>query len=891
MTTPLFEPGSQDVLVLVDLSAHLFRAYHALGPLSSPSGEPTHAVYGVATMLERLLADLKPRRFAIAVDSGRKTFRNQIYPAYKANRPPPPEDLVVQLERADQLVRAFTPHVWKCPGYEADDVIATAVRRAREASLRVLVVGADKDLMQLVSEDVRLWDTLRDRVFGPPEVFEKFGVRVDQLGDYLALSGDASDNIPGVPSVGPKTAAQLLSEFGTLDGIYASLPRINRKKLRETLAEHEAEARLSRRLVTLADDCDPGIDPSRTLWEGRDVASLRELYETLGFRRLVTSLQALSDPASSPDRVASTAVPSTTEELGTRADLLRWLEATSPGARVALGLVRQDPESIDESAAGVTLSVQPGRSVLVRFDSANQADPLNAVEALGWIERWLRDADATLVTHGAKQCWLGLLATAPEVAPKLGFDTELASYLIDPTDRHDLSRVSARFLGGSGSDTALSPSPQDAGTRAAQQTAGLLELAARLSDRLAAEGLERLLVDVELPLARVLARLQRQGVLVDTRHLDELDVQLGGEMQLVERRAHEAAGQGFNVGSPRQLETILFDQLGLKPLKRTKTSRSTDAATLEALTELHPLPGLVLSHRQLAKLKGTYVEALPRLVHPRTGRVHTTWQQTVTATGRLSSSDPNLQNIPVRSALGRSIRQAFVAPEGMCLLSADYSQIELRILAHLSQDARLVEAFSKGQDVHLHTAMTLFDVAESQVTPEMRRRAKAVNFGVIYGQTEIGLANALGIPRTEASDFILAYYRRYDGVRSYMNAVLEEARQGQAVRSMLGRRRLFTDLGSSNRGLRLAAERMAMNMPIQSTAADLLKLAMIHLEVPPTPGSRMVLTVHDELLFEVPLQELELARTRVKETMESVWSLSVPLVVDVHHAKSWAEAH
>jgi DNA polymerase I len=939
MPTALFAPGSDDLLVVVDLSAQLFRAYHAIRPLSSPTGEPTHAVYGVVTILERLVKDMRPKRLAIALDSGRQTFRSNLYPEYKANRPEPPEDLLIQLRRASEVVRAFTPHVWQKAGYEADDLIATAVRRARLAGLRTLIVGADKDLMQLVGSDVQLWDTMRDRVIGPEEVFEKFAVRVDQLGDLLALMGDSSDNIPGVAGIGPKTAAELLTAYGTLDGIYAHLADLPRKRIGTLLMEHEAMARLSRQLVTLADDCDPDIDPNRTTWTGRDVGRLRALYAELGFTRLAQALSveidatgaaqsvralpngtAASDELSAATADGPTAAVVTPSQgqgafdfarvaerplvLDSLAALANWLDAEHDTRTSAISLRRADDHATRSAWFALGIATNETRSAAVpiahEIEGAAAASqtgiPVKALCAL--LRDHFRREGHEIQTHGAKALWLALL-DMDLTDVNIGFDTELASYLLDPEQMLTLPALNQRYLGNQASHLIATPSRRNAEpvsdsqlfADTAERARIIYRLCRVMAPRIADEGLERIYYDIELPLCRVLARMQRVGVLVDTSHLAAMSLELDREIARLENEATETAGHPFNLNSPRQLEGILFDELGLKPIRRTKTSRSTDAATLEALAEEHPLPRLILAHRQVAKLKSTYVDALPALVDRATGRVHSSWEQVVAATGRLSSTDPNLQNIPVRTELGRAIRRAFVAPEGHQIVSADYSQIELRVLAHLSRDPELLLAFQSNTDVHLRTAAAVFDVDVGAVTKEMRRQAKAVNFGVIYGQTESGLASALGISRHQASEFIAAYYRRYRGVREFMNRTIEQARHGKAVRSLFGRRRYFNEIDSANRSLRLAAERMAMNMPIQATAADLLKMAMLKLDEPVTPGARMIMSVHDELVFEIPHDEVALAKTRIADTMQEVADLSVKLLVEVGHGSNWADAH
>lgn len=934
MATALFPPDAPDVLYLVDLSSYLLRAYHAVAPLSAPSGEPTHAVHGTVTMLERLYREQRPRLLAIAMDAGRSTFRKEIYADYKANRPPAPDDLRVQIGRAEEIIRAAGLTVWKQEGVEADDLIASAATRAAESGLRVVVVGADKDLMQLCSERVVLWDTLRNKVFGPPEVLERFGVGPAQLGDLLALTGDSSDNIPGVPSVGPKTAAELLQRFGDLDGIFARLDEIERKKLKETLATHEAAARLSRQLVALKLDCPLDLSPEALRFGDlarRDVPALRSLYTNLGFRKQLAALEAGELEKAAPAAVgAAPAAPSKAAQqkpsdrgpaaqavstadvaraqpadvhlVTSEAELAQLLARLGEGSW-ALELCTTHPDAHRGPLIAACL-VTDGAGYYVPFAHRRVGAPpqLPARETLERLLEALGSGSATLTVHRLKRSILLARGAGVVLVWPQAHDTQLSSYLLDPEQSHTVEALglSLGLLVPEFDQIAKEGRkrlPQDeldvdaCARLFAARGFAILAAGAQHREYLAEQHLADLLETVELPLARELADLEERGVKVDVEVLRGLATDCEGELTRLEKAAHAAAGKEFNVASPRQLETILFDDLGLKPLKRTKTSRSTDAQTLEALAEEHPLPALILEHRQIAKLKGTYIDALPALVDPRTGRVHGSWEQAVAATGRISSVDPNLQNIPIRSALGRSIRAAFVAPPGYVLLSADYSQIELRVLAHLSGDARLVEAFRTGQDVHTRTAMEIFEVPEDQVTREMRARSKAVNFGVIYGQGEGGLSRALGIERKVAASFIAAYFRRYEGVRRFMEETLDRARQGEAVMSLLGRRRIVPDIKSGNRARRLAAERIAMNMPIQGSAADILKLAMLRFAEPPTPGARMILTVHDELVFEVPEAEVEDATPRVKQAMETAYELSVPLTVSVGTGPNWNAAH
>jgi len=928
--TQLFPAAAPDVLYIVDLSSYVLRAYHAIAPLSSPTGEPTHAVHGTVSMLERLVRQCRPALLAIAMDSGRVTFRKEIYEEYKANRPPAPTDLKQQMARCEQIVRAFNIPIFKQDGVEADDLIASAVKRAGEHDLRVVIVAADKDLMPLVSERTIMWDTMRDRVFGIPEVEERFGVRIDQVQDLLALTGDTSDNIPGVPSVGPKTAKDLLVEFGTLEGIYQRIDELKKKGLKDKLIEHKDKAFLSRRLVNLKDDCPIVIDQAHLAYGGRDIPALKALYAELGFQR---QLQALtnepegasanqgslalspgSEPVSASNRPAAASskslpaapvgapeisVITTKEELSTLASELREAKGFS------IAVETSTPNTLRSALVGVALAWKPGKAVYLPVGHRYMGCPKQL--ALGDLRELLgplfEDGGIAKSALDLKRVDV-ILTHAGFRFTGYAFDAALAAYLLDPESRNEREPLVQRELGVVASSYESLTKKKRGQTldfdeltiEEASQFVGAsavfsYHLQERLEPRLAEDGLDKLLREIELPLAALLARMEEHGVLVDTEHLAVLGRECEREIQRLEAEAHTIAGKPFNVNSPRQLETLLFDEIGLKPLRRTKTSRSTDADTLEALAELHALPKVILEIRQLSKLKGTYIDALPQLLNPNTGRIHTSWEQAVAATGRLSSTDPNLQNIPIRTELGRKIRQAFIPPKGYVLVSADYSQIELRVLAHLSQDPVLLDAFRTGQDIHTRTALEIFELREEELTREHRTRAKAVNFGVIYGQGDSGLSKSLGIARAEASSFIAAYFRRYEGVRRFMNETLERARAGEAVRSLLGRRRLLPTIRSANRAERLAAERIAMNMPIQGTAADLLKLAMLALKDPPSPGARMTLSVHDELVFEVPEAEVPEAEAKIKAAMESVYELAVPLTVEVGHGPNWNDAH
>jgi DNA polymerase-1 len=916
MVSRLFEPGAPDVLYVVDVSGYVFRAYHAITPLTSPSGEPTHAVYGTVIMLERLLKQCDPALLAVAMDSGKQTFRKELYPEYKAHRPEAPPDLRQQMQRVEQVLAALSVPIFAQVGMEADDLIASMVTEARRRELRVVIVSADKDLMPLVGPDVVLWDTMRDKVWGPDEVAERFGVQVSQLRDLLALMGDSSDNIPGVPSVGPKTAQQLLAEYGDIDGIYANLAQIKRQKLRETLEQHRAQAYLSRKLVTLCEDCPISFDVEAMGRPERDLLALRALYAELGFQRQLAALDERlarrAESALAPPPGDAVAIPPpeqparmTTQLVTTTEALDAMLAAARQTGRLVLVPALQQLGN-QSHLVGVAFSTGAGAPHYLPLGHRYVGAPvqLSRAEVSSALTGSL--AGVALAGHDVKTVRVALTSGLGDAlaAATFAFDSMLASYLVDPEAPNSLAELAERELAlklpslealtkpRRGQQVPLDEvNADDLAAQLGAEADAVARLWPRLEAELASGKVTDLLVTLELPLSELLARLELLGVLVDIPLLGQLGGEIDARLLEFEREAQTIVGRPFNVHSPRQLETLLFDDLKLKPQKRTKTSRSTDAATLEALADEHPLPRVVLEIRKLAKLKSTYIEALPGLVHPDTGRIHTRWGQAVAATGRLSSSDPNLQNIPIRTELGRKIRSAFVAPEGYELVSADYSQIELRVLAHLSKDPVLTQSFLAAEDVHARTAMEIFGVPPSEVSSEHRRRAKAVNFGVIYGQGEQGLSKSLGISRAEAGQFIAAYFRRYQGVRAFMEETLAQARTTGTVRTLLGRLRRVADIKSNHYGRRAAAERIAMNTPIQGTAADLLKLSMLELGSPVTPGSRMILTVHDELVFEVPVAELEEAVPAIQARMENIYCLDVPLVVDIGHGRTWDLAH
>ena len=895
--------GADDVVWLIDLSNYVFRAYHALPPLTNSRGEPTHATLGTLNMLNRMIEDYRPAHLGVVMDSPGRGFRGEMYADYKANRSAAPPDLKQQLERCREIFEAYGMPIFSQPGYEADDLIATLTKAALEHGMRVVIASSDKDLMQLVVPGkVLCWDAMRNNVYGPAEVEKKFGVAADKVRHVLALIGDSSDNIPGVPGVGPKTAAKLIGEHGDVETVLAKAPQIKQPKLRESLLSHQAEVRLAFDLVALRQDADVTFDPEALRYGGADVPRLRALFTELQFTRFLDMLGDSELPRPEPEAEATP----TYRIVGSRKLLEAVVgEARRSGTLAVVALGPRD-EPMWTPLTGIALSPAPRNAAYVPvghlYLTAPKQLPIDEIrEVLGPL---LADPKIAKVGHDLKHTQVILERHGMPVRGARS-DSMLASYLLDPESTHKLGIIAEREARMRWTDfEQLVPRTGKGPKLTIEQievelampygcahAEAAMRLAERLRPKLEREGLSALHDELELPLLDVLTQMELLGVGVDVAPLEALGREMAEELIGLEKRAWELSGREFNLASPKQLEGVLFDELGLKSSRKTKTGRSTDAEALEAIAADHPLPQVVLEHRGLAKLLGTYVDALPKLIHPVTKRIHTRWDQAVAATGRISSNNPNLQNIPVRTTHGKRIREAFIAPEGMVILSADYSQIELRVLAHLSHDPLLVEAFAEGRDVHVGTAMGIFGVAEDEVTATMRAQSKTVNFGVIYGMGAVALAKRLSITRSEAKRFIDAYFERYAGVREFMDRTLAEAKDTKEVRTLLGRRRKLADLTSSNHAKRSYAERIAQNTPIQGSAADLLKLAMVRLATPTVPGVRMVLTVHDELVFEVPRDRVEEAAASIKTAMESIHPLDVPLVVDVGWGEHWAAAH
>jgi DNA polymerase-1 len=890
-------------ILIVDGTNTLYRAFFAIPPLRAPDGTPTNAIYGFTGTLQKLIREERPDCVVAVFDARGGTFRDELYPAYKATREAQPEDLSAQIPWVREIVEASAIPILEIPGYEADDVIATLVARAPPGA-EVAIVSTDKDLMQLVSERVTLLDGVKERRYDPAAVEARFGVPPGRVLDLRALVGDPSDNIPGVKGIGEKGAAKLLAEWGSLEALLEHRGEIPQKKTREALEAGAADARLSKRLATLACDVPLPLDWDAMRRREPDRARLRALYERLGMGRLLAGLGeegGAAPPAPEGGPAGGIAPEIAAEPAALRAAVEEALALPV----VPLLAVMEGEGSLEAEAAGLALGLPHGRVAFAPL-ARGGAQGLAVGEALEALSPLLGEpAPVAWVGADTKrlQVWLAERGLEPALPH---FDVELAGQLLDPSAASGVPALAARRLGrkvaslaelagrGTRARRAAELAPGELARLAAEQLAAVRDLQAPLARELEEAGLARLYHELELPLTRVLAGMERAGVRVDEARLASLSREYEAQLAEILGRIHALAGAHFNVASPKQLQRVLFEELKLPVVKKTKTGYSTDEDVLEQLASQHELPALILAHRRLAKLKSTYVDALPPLVNPRTGRIHPTFHQLGAATGRISSSNPNVQNIPIRSEEGARIREAFVPAEGSLLLSADYSQVELRILAHYSGDESLIAAFQRGEDIHRRTAAEVAGIAPERVDAALRARAKAVNFGIVYGSSAFGLARQLGIASGEAQETIDAYFARYRGVRRFLDETVARAREQGFVRTLLGRRRALPDLASRNRALRNAAERMAVNTVIQGTAADLIKKAMLEVDAALREaglGARMILQVHDELVFEAPQAEVEATRERVRERMQEVFPLRVPLLVEVGVGRSWREAH
>jgi DNA polymerase I len=855
---------AHDELFLVDGSGYIFRAFFALPQLSTSRGLPTNAVYGFIRMLLKLIKERHPTHIGVIFDSPGKTFRDDLFEAYKANRAETPSDLNAQIPYIRRVVDAFRVRAVMREGYEADDVIATLAVRAAKKGFDTVVITADKDLMQIVGPHTRLWDTMRDKWTDVREVRERFGVEPHALVDIQALMGDPIDNVKGVPGVGEKTAAALVREFGGVDDLYRNLDRVaattkirGAKKVATLLAEHRGAVALARKLVRIDTEVPLDVEPRDFTWPGIDHEAVAELLRELEFTSLLRELTPAH--AAIPTAAAEQEISLDAENLAGVVASLR--QAT----RIALDLTTAEADA-------ARLELYAGGRVFVAGAAM--------IAALAPV---LNEAAAAMECHDLKRHLRGLARYGIKLAA-VDFDTMLAGFLINPgRPEPELADLYHEHLAG-----------LDGGGLPGSRPAVVAALREALGPRLKRDGLEKLFYEIELPVARVLAEMEATGIKVDAGALAEISREFGDKAGRLEAECYELAGREFNLNSPAQLRQVLLVDLKLatRGLKRTKSGYSTDAAALEKLAAVHPLPQKILEYRSLAKLKSTYSDALRELIDPATGRIHTTFHQALTATGRLSSSDPNLQNIPTRTEEGLRIRRAFVAQAGSVLLSADYSQIDLRVLAHLSGDPTLTSAFRNGEDIHVRTATEILGITPDRVDSSARRLAKTINFGIIYGMGPQRLAAALGISLAEASDYIKRYFERLEGVRAFIDEILAKARETGFVTTLYGRRRYLPELNAPEGGARAQAERIAVNTPIQGTAADLIKVAMVRLADElkgASLGARLLLQVHDELVLEVEQECLEAARTVTRREMQRAAQLKVPLTVDLKWGPNWAE--
>mgnify|MGYP000013951317 CR=1 FL=1 len=908
----------QKKLLLIDGSSFLFRAYHAVPPLSNAKGMPTNAIFGVANMLRRLRSNHNTDYFTVVFDAPGGTFRHELYSEYKAHRPPMPDDLRVQIEPLHDLIRAMGMPLIMESGVEADDVIGALTHLAVDAGFQVVISTGDKDMAQLVSDQVTLENTMSNTVTDVQGVIDKFGVTPAQIIDYLALMGDSADNIPGVPKVGPKTAAKWLAQYQTLENLVVHADEI-KGKVGESLRASLGELPLSKELTTIK--CDLGlpyhIDDLRCTPEDKQL--LQEQLELLGFNAWSKSLKNTSFVPHTPSTTmvmeevpASEPVESGVEYemIVTMSAFNHWLDKLKAAELFAFDT---ETTSLDYTAAeivGVSFSVTVGEAVYVPLahDYPGVPEQLSRDDILQALKPLLEDPSHKKVGQNLKYD-ANVLANYEIELRGIAQDTMLESYVIDSTrTKHNMDDLAKVYLnrstihyedvaGKGAKQIGFAEVPIEQAAQYAAEDADItLALHQVLAPKLAEhEKLAALYENIEIPVLSVLSRMERAGVLIDSDMLAQQSMGLSNHIMAIEQQAHEMAGQSFNIASPKQIQDILYNKLSLPVLKKTpKGQPSTAESVLQELAEDYPLPGLILKHRSMSKLKSTYTDKLPLQVSPKTGRVHTSYHQAVAATGRLSSSNPNLQNIPVRSAEGRKIRQAFIAPEGYKVVAADYSQIELRIMAHLSSDEGLLDAFAKGEDIHKATAADVFGVNIDQVTTDLRRSAKAINFGLIYGMSAFGLAKQLGLGRNQAQEYIDLYFSRYPRVKQYMDDTRELAKQQGYVETVLGRRLYLPEIYSKNAARRQYAERTAINAPMQGTAADIIKLAMIATDKwiqDDQPDIKMIMQVHDELVFEIAEAKVDEYSANIRQLMCTAITLDVPLVVDIGVGINWDEAH
>lgn len=918
----------ENPLILIDGSSYLYRAYHAAPNFTNSDGEPTGAVYGVVNMLRSMLRQFSTEHIAVIFDAKGKTFRDDMYPEYKANRPPMPDDLRSQIEPLHAVIKAMGLPLISISGVEADDVIGTLASQASKAGMPVLISTGDKDMAQLVDQNVTLINTMTDVVMDPAGVVDKFGIGPELIIDYLALMGDKVDNIPGVPGVGEKTAKALLTGIGGLDALYANLDNIpplgfrGSKTMPKKLQDNKEAAYLSYELATIKLDVELDVTPEQLVKSTPDTDELTKLFGQLQFRRWLSEMLDGSDgrivadekasaPAADAKPVAPVIDRSGYETVLDEETFNQWLEQLNSAEVVAFDTETDGLDYMTANLVGVSFAVEEGKAayVPVAHDYLDAPAQLDRDWVLAQLKPLLEDPERAKVGQNLKFD-ASILARYGIEMQGIRFDTMLESYVFNSVvGRHDMDSLSLRYLehkaisfediAGKGKKqlTFNQIDLEQAGPYAAEDADITLRLHNLLVEKVNAdEKLKSVFEEIEMPLVPVLSRIERTGVLIDSMQLGAQSTEIAVRLDELEKQAYEIAGDEFNLSSPKQLQAILFEKMGLPVLKKTPSGTpSTNEEVLQELALDYPLPKLILEYRSLAKLKSTYTDKLPKMVNPATGRVHTSYHQAVTATGRLSSSDPNLQNIPVRNEEGRRIRQAFIAPTGYKVLAVDYSQIELRIMAHLSGDQALLDAFRHGKDIHAATAAEILGIPLESVSTEQRRRAKAINFGLIYGMSAFGLAKQLDMGRNEAQDYMNVYFERYPGVLEYMESTRNQASEQGYVETLFGRRLHLPDIKSRNGMRRKAAERAAINAPMQGTAADIIKRAMVLVDEwvgqQPEGRVRLLMQVHDELVFEVQESEVDNVSAEVRRLMELAAELAVPLIADAGIGDNWDQAH
>ena len=875
------------ILYLIDGSAYIYRAFFALPALNNSKGLQTNAVYGFTTMLLKIIRERQPDGLAVAFDEKGPTLRHEEFKEYKAQRPPMPDGMKAQIPYIHRVVDALAIPGLRQAGYEADDLIGTLARKAEQAGYDVVIVTGDKDMFQLLTPHVRIYDPVKDKWIGEAECRERFGVEPARVVEIMGLMGDAADNIPGVKGIGEKTAMKLIAQFGTIEEVLTRVEEVTPPRIKALLIEQAEQARLSRRLATIQVDSPVEFDAAAFQITPPHAEQISDLLRELEFTSLLKSIQA----ANGPPKTQAVETEIVESEKAAQA----FVESLPKNETLAVQCLLSGGSAIHADVQGIALS-SGGKTAFIPLDVHAFMRPITTL---------LHDSTRTKAVHDLKATLLVFHRIGVTLAgPYL--DTMIADYLLNPNRRdHQLDTLALEILGHRlGGNEKEAKAPQslfDVDTGSQEQAAEAASIIAKIAplmvDRLKEQGSLKLFQDVEMPLVPVLADIERNGFLLDVEGLRALSKELERELDRMMQTIGGIADGEFNINSPKQLATVLFEKLGLKPGRKTKTGYSTDEDTLTQLATQHDLPAQILNYRSVSKLKSTYVDALPELVHPETKRLHTSLNQTVAATGRLSSTEPNLQNIPVKGDYGLRIREAFIAPKGYELLCADYSQIEPRILAHLSQDPRLVAVFAKGEDIHMATAMEIFGLPSSQITRDMRRVAKTVVFGIVYGISPFGLSQNIGVPQADAKKYIETFFEKFSAVRALMDRNIAEGKEKGYTTTILGRRRPIPELQSGDPVQRGFGERMAVNSPIQGSAADLIKVAMINVHKAlhaDLPHAKMILQVHDELIFEVPEKELDEAKQLVKQEMEGVGKqlgLSVPLKVDLGVGKNWRVAH